>query len=81
MQTTALVLTVAVVTAAFSAWAQDAAKYEPTWESVDSRPLPAWFDNDKFGIFIHWGVYSVPSWGPKGRYSEWYWHDMQDKNG
>jgi alpha-L-fucosidase len=38
--------------------------YEPNWESIDSRPLPAWFEDAKFGIFIHWGLYSVPSWGP-----------------
>ncbi|NP_001083206.1 alpha-L-fucosidase 2 L homeolog precursor [Xenopus laevis] len=42
--------------------------YEPTWESLDSRPLPDWFDDVKFGIFIHWGVFSVPSYG-----SEWFW--------
>ena len=56
-------------------------EYEATWESLDSRPLPAWFDEGKFGIFIHWGVYSVPAWGPKGRYAEWYWNDMQNKKG
>lgn len=55
--------------------------YEPTWESINSRPNPQWFEEAKFGIFIHWGVYSVPAWGPKDRYAEWYWHDMQDKNG
>lgn len=43
-------------------------KYEPTWESIDSRPLPEWYDQAKFGIFIHWGVFSVPSFG-----SEWFW--------
>jgi alpha-L-fucosidase len=53
-------------------------RYEPTWESIDSRPTPAWFSEAKFGIFIHWGVYAVPSWAPKGQYSEWYWHAMQD---
>lgn len=42
-----------------------AAPYKATWESVDSRPVPAWFDEAKFGIFIHWGVYSVPAWAPK----------------
>jgi alpha-L-fucosidase len=41
--------------------------YEATWESLDSRPLPAWYDEAKFGIFIHWGVFSVPSFG------EWFW--------
>lgn len=31
---------------------------------IDARPLPAWFDSDKFGIFIHWGVYAVPAFAP-----------------
>lgn len=44
------------------------AKYEPNWDSIDSRPLPEWYDQAKFGIFIHWGVFSVPSFG-----SEWFW--------
>lgn len=43
-------------------------KYEPNWKSIDSRPLPEWYDQAKFGIFIHWGVFSVPSFG-----SEWFW--------
>jgi alpha-L-fucosidase len=50
--------------------------YKPDWNSLDSRPIPDWFGDAKFGIFIHWGVYSVPSWAPKGRYAEWYWYDM-----
>ncbi len=59
----------------------DQTQYKPTWESLDTRPIPAWFDESKFGIFIHWGVYSVPSWGPKGTYAEWYWDAMQNKTG
>jgi len=55
--------------------------FDATWESLDSRENPKWFHDAKFGIFIHWGVYSVPSWSPKDRYAEWYWHAMQDKNG
>ncbi len=52
--------------------------YEPTWESLDSRPIPSWFQNAKFGIFIHWGVYSVPAWRPLSSalyasYAEWYY--------
>lgn len=54
--------------------------YEPTWESIDSRPVPQWFEDSKFGIFIHWGVYAVPAWAPTdadidiyAKYSEWYW--------
>lgn len=57
-----------------------AGKYEPTWESLNSRPCPAWFTNAKFGIFIHWGVYSVPSWSPKGTYSEWYLHQLRQNS-
>jgi len=53
-------------------------RYEPTWESLDQRPTPQWFADAKFGIFIHWGVYSVPAWGPKGQYAEWYWRRTFD---
>ena len=56
-------------------------KYEPAWESLDKRPTPQWFTEARFGIFIHWGVYSVPAWAPRGRYAEWYWHAMQNKKG
>ncbi|XP_055609386.1 putative alpha-L-fucosidase [Uranotaenia lowii] len=47
-------------------------KYEPNWASLDSRPLPQWYDEAKVGIFVHWGVYSVPSYG-----SEWFWINWQ----
>ena len=51
-------------------------RYEPNWESLDKRPLPAWYDEVKFGIFISWGVFSVPAFG-----SEWFWYRWQhDKN-
>ena len=42
--------------------------YQPTWDSLDSRPSPAWYDEAKLGIFVHWGPYSVP-----GIVSEWFW--------
>lgn len=45
------------------------------WKDIDARPVPAWWQDAKFGIFIHWGVYSVPSYAIKGTYSEWYWHN------
>jgi len=48
------------------------AQYEPDWNSIDSRPLPQWFDEAKVGIFLHWGVFSVPSFG-----SEWFWWKWQ----
>jgi len=53
--------------------------FQPTWESIDSRPIPSWFEDAKFGIFIHWGLFSVPSWGPTNgnvyeKYAESYWN-------
>ncbi len=53
--------------------------YEANWASLDARACPDWYQDAKFGIFIHWGVYSVPSWGVKGEYAEWYWNKMADK--
>ena len=41
--------------------------YQPTWQSIDSRPIPEWFEDAKFGIFIHWGVFSVPAYSPTAR--------------
>jgi len=35
--------------------------YLPEWSSLDTRSLPSWYDQSKVGIFIHWGVFSVPS--------------------
>ena len=52
-------------------------EYDPNWSSLDSRPTPQWFKDAKFGIFIHWGLYSVPAWGPKGSYAEWYLNGLR----
>ncbi|AWG22801.1 alpha-L-fucosidase [Flavobacterium faecale] len=47
-------------------------KYEANWESIKANYKdPAWFNKAKFGIFIHWGAYSVPEYG-----SEWYPRNM-----
>jgi alpha-L-fucosidase len=77
-----LISTIAVLGAAAALSAQT---YQPTWESVDKRPTPAWFQDAKFGIFIHWGVYSVPSYAPvvpgKLAYAEWYWNAMTQGKG
>jgi len=62
-------------------------RYTADWESIDSRPIPQWFTDAKFGIFIHWGLYSVPAWGPLPSdgagiydcYAEWYWWKLLDK--
>lgn len=51
--------------------------YQPTWESLDKRPVPQWFNDGKFGIFIHWGVYAVPAFTTKGGYAEWYQNSLQ----
>lgn len=56
-----------------------AGPYQPTVESLSTHPLPQWYQDAKFGIFIHWGVYSVPAWAPVGQeYAEWYWHNMDN---
>ncbi|GFO21444.1 alpha-l-fucosidase [Plakobranchus ocellatus] len=43
-------------------------RYEPNWASLDTRPLPQWYTDAKIGIFLHWGVFSVPSFG-----GAWFW--------
>lgn len=48
---------------------------EPDWDKLDMRPLPGWYDAAKIGIFIHWGVYSVP-----GFKNEWFWYFMHIGN-
>ncbi|CAF1294954.1 unnamed protein product [Didymodactylos carnosus] len=50
-------------------------KYTPDWNSLDTRPLPEWYDNAKVGIFIHWGTFSVPAFG-----SEWFWYSWKGSN-
>jgi alpha-L-fucosidase len=47
------------------------AKYQATWESLKQYRVPEWYRDAKFGIFIHWGVYSVPAFG-----NEWYPRQM-----
>jgi alpha-L-fucosidase len=71
------VLAIAEICLDAAAWAGDV-RYEPKWESLDRRPTPSWFLDAKFGVFIHWGVYSVPAWGAPKTYSEWYWFNMSD---
>jgi alpha-L-fucosidase len=72
--------------------AQSRTKYEPTLESLDRHPLPQWYAGAKLGIFIHWGLYSVPGWAPLTHpehdfasadyikynpYAEWYYNVMR----
>lgn len=49
--------------------------YTDTWASLSRYRVPEWYKNAKFGIFIHWGIYSVPGFG-----SEWYSRNMYIKD-
>ncbi len=53
-------------------------RYENNWESLNSRPVPRWFGDAKFGIFIHWGLYSVPAYTKRGEYAEWYMRQLEN---
>jgi alpha-L-fucosidase len=55
----------------------NAQQVTPDWRSLDARPVPAWWSDAKFGIFIHWGPYSVPAFASKGEYAEWYWERVR----
>lgn len=54
--------------------------YQADWASLDTRPVPKWFTDAKFGIFIHWGVYAVPGYTTKGNYAEWYQNGLENGN-
>ena len=45
--------------------------FRPDWESLQKYEAPEWYKDAKFGIFIHWGAYSVPAFG-----NEWYPRNM-----
>jgi alpha-L-fucosidase len=45
--------------------------FQADWESLKKYKVPQWYEDAKFGIFIHWGVYSVPAFG-----NEWYPRNM-----
>lgn len=49
--------------------------YSDSWNSLSKYRVPEWYKNAKFGIFIHWGVFSVPAFG-----SEWYPRNMYQKD-
>ena len=67
-------------------------EYSGTWESVKKHKIPEWYHDCKFGIFIHWGLYSVPAYAPKtcelgeiptdeewfcnNPYAEWYYNSV-----
>lgn len=47
--------------------------YQPNWRSLRQHRTPQWLRDDKFGIYTHWGIYSVPACGPNGT---WYAHNI-----
>jgi len=48
--------------------------FTANWDSLSNYLIPEWYKDAKFGIFVHWGAYSVPAYG-----SEWYPRQMYDK--
>src|ERR1039457_2237296 len=48
--------------------------FRPNWDSLKHYQVPAWYLDGKFGIFLHWGVYSVPAFG-----NEWYPRNMYNQ--
>ena len=53
-----------------AAASSESRRYEPTWASLDTRPLPQWWADAKIGIFVHFSLFSVPSF-----HGEWFIYD------
>ena len=53
-----------------------AQEVQPSWQSINERGYPQWFADAKLGIFIHWGVYSVPAYAGVEGYGEWYYRGL-----
>ena len=76
---------VAFVAAVASALGAGVKTYEASWASLNTRPCPQWWKDAKFGIFIHWGTYSVPAFAPYdkanvyGCYAEHYGNPAQQR--
>ena len=64
-----------LVLSVFITWAPQikGVRYEPNWASLDTRPLPTWYDEAKVGIFVVWGLYAVP-----GLDTEWFWERWKE---
>ncbi|MEL6475622.1 MAG: alpha-L-fucosidase [Pseudomonadota bacterium] len=74
----AVMLRLLLCLAALAALTQATSRYQPNWASLDKRPLPAWYDDSKVGIFLHWGVFSVPSF--RSEWFWWYWKGTQESD-
>lgn len=70
-------------------------RFTADWNSLRRHQVPAWFNEAKLGIFVHWGLYSVPAWAPptgelgkvdfstwfaNNPYAEWYLNSIRLKN-
>ncbi len=53
-----------------------ASAFQPTWNSLRTIPVPQWLRDGKFGIYTHWGIYSVPAFGQNGT---WYAHNVYSR--
>ena len=89
---TAAALTGRGVARAKSSNRESQTAFQPTWDSIERHTVPEWFQDAKFGIFIHWGLYSVPAWAPptgelgkvdwdtwftNNPYAEWYLNSLR----
>lgn len=69
-------------------------RFDPNWESIKKHQVPTWYEDAKIGIFIHWGLYSVPAWATpicelgaipteewmkSNPYAEWYYNSLRIK--
>jgi len=87
-----LTATLPAQTASQTATQAPAKVYQPTLASLDTHPLPAWYDDGKLGVMVVWGLYSVPGWAPLTHkdhdfansdflkydpYAEWYYNAMR----
>jgi alpha-L-fucosidase len=67
-------------------------RFKPELDSIREHKVPAWYEDAKFGVFIHWGLYSVPAWAPpsgelgsipddvwftSNPYAEWYMNSVR----
>lgn len=84
-----------VTAAASRAQMPQPGKFYPVWQSLETHKVPAWYGDAKLGIFIHWGLYSVPAWAPtsgelgkvpvnrwfyENAYAEWYLNSLRLKD-
>ncbi|MHC4996064.1 MAG: alpha-L-fucosidase [Planctomycetota bacterium] len=56
-------------------------EFKPNWESLSQQPLPEWVKDAKFGVYTHWGVYSVPAHGGPDYVRNLYEGSLKDTKG